>query len=81
MRVPKEALSREALRGVVEEVITREGTDYGEEVTLERKVLQVMAQLDAGEAVLVFDAATESCTILTEEEARLREEREAQEGE
>ncbi len=81
MRVPKEALSRDALRGVVEEVITREGTDYGEEISLEEKVLQVMAQLDAGDAVLVFDAESESCTILTEEEARLREEREAQEGE
>lgn len=73
MRVPKEALSQDALRAVVEEMITREGTDYGEEVALEQKVRQVMAQLDAGEAVLVFDAETETCTILSAEEARARE--------
>lgn len=75
MRVPMEALSREALLGVVEEVITREGTDYGEEMSLEQKVRQVMAQLDAGEAVLVFDPEAETCTILTAAEAHARAER------
>lgn len=72
MRVPMDALSRDALLGVVEEVITREGTDYGEEMSLEQKVRQVMAQLDAGAAVLVFDPEAETCTILTAEEARAR---------
>jgi uncharacterized protein YheU (UPF0270 family) len=44
--------------------LTREGTDYGaQEVPLETKVLQVQQQLDAGTAVIVYDADTESCTI------------------
>lgn len=72
MRVPLDALSPEALRGVVEEVVTREGTDYGEEVPLETKVRQVLAQLRSGEAVIVFDAEAESCTILSADEARAR---------
>jgi len=57
-------LSPEALRGVIEAFITREGTDYGlHEVPLATKVAQVRHQLDAGTAVLVYDEATESCTI------------------
>lgn len=72
MRIPHTALSPAALRGVVEEMVTREGTDYGVEVPLEEKVRQVMAQLEAGEAVVVFDPEAESCTILTADEARAR---------
>lgn len=68
-----DALTQEALRGVVEEVITREGTDYGEAMPLEQKVRQVMAQLESGAAVLVFDPETETCTVVTAEEARARE--------
>ena len=44
--------------------MTREGTDYGaQEVSLETKVVQVLHQLDAGTAMLVYDEETESCTI------------------
>jgi len=57
-------LSPEALRGVIEAFVTREGTDYGvQDVPLATKVLQVRQQLDAGTAVLVYDEDTESCTI------------------
>ena len=42
----------------------REGTDYGlHEVPLATKVAQVRHQLDTGTAVIVYDEATESCTI------------------
>ena len=42
----------------------REGTDDGaQEVPLATQVFQVQQQLDAGTAVLVYDEATESCTI------------------
>ena len=57
-------LSPEALRGVIEAYITREGTDYGlHEVPLATKVGQVRHQLDAGTAIIVYDEATNSCTI------------------
>lgn len=37
MMVPWDQLSAEALRGLIEEFVTRDGTDYGEvEVPLER---------------------------------------------
>ena len=64
MMIPHRRLSPAALRGVIEAFITREGTDYGlHEVPLATKVAQVRHQLDAGTAVLVYDADTDSCTI------------------
>jgi uncharacterized protein YheU (UPF0270 family) len=64
MIIPHRRLSPAALRGVLEACITREGTDYGlHEVPLATKVAQVRHQLDAGTAVLVYDADTDSCTI------------------
>jgi hypothetical protein len=42
----------------------REGTDDGiYEVPLATKVTQVRYQLDVGTAVIVYDEATDSCTI------------------
>jgi len=64
MRIPHRRLSPEALHGVIEAFVTREGTDYGlQDVPLVTKVFQVQHQLDAGTAVIVYDEATDSCTI------------------
>lgn len=58
-------LSSEALRGVIEEFITREGTDYGlVEASLERKVADVERQLACGEARIVFDTVEETVQIV-----------------
>lgn len=59
-------LSPEALRGLVEEFVTRDGTDYGDvERSIEEKMAQVTAQLASGEARIVFDPETESASIVT----------------
>jgi uncharacterized protein len=64
MIMPHEMLSLEALQGVIEALVTREGTDYGtQDVSLATTVWQVRQQLDAGTAVVVYDEGTESCTI------------------
>ncbi len=69
--VPPGQLSEDALRGVIEEFITREGTDYGEiEISLADKVAQVHAQLKAATVQIVFDLHTETCTLMTREEIR-----------
>jgi uncharacterized protein YheU (UPF0270 family) len=58
-------LSAEALRGLVEEFVTRDGTDYGAvERSVEEKIAQVIAQLTSGEARLVFDPATQTANIV-----------------
>ena len=55
VKIPYDQLSPEALQGVIEEFVTRDGTDYGEvEIPLETKVAQVMTQLRSGKAVIVF---------------------------
>lgn len=63
--VPWERLSAAALRGVIEEFVTREGTEYGAlDVTLEDKVSQVRRQLERGEVVVLFDGETQSVNLV-----------------
>ena len=70
MLIPASQLSSQALRGLIEEFITREGTDYGNTVyTLDDKVSQVERQLQAGDVVIVFNAEENSCTLLPRKEA------------
>ena len=69
VEIPVKTLSPASLHGLVEEFVTREGTDYGErEHRLEDKVQAVMRQLDRGEVVIVFDPKSETCNIITKEE-------------
>ena len=65
LKILHDQLSPEALQGVIEEFVTRDGTDYGEvEVPLETKISQVLGQIKSGKAVIVFDQKTETCNIL-----------------
>lgn len=65
MAVPHTELSAEALRGVVESFVLREGTDYGErDVPHEQKVSQVIRQLERGEAQIMFDPVTSTVDIV-----------------
>ena len=58
-------LSPQALRGLVEEFVTRDGTDYGAvERSVEDKIARVEAQLASGEVRIVFDPETESANIV-----------------
>ena len=66
-----DSLSAEALEGVVDEFVTRDGTDYGEiEYSLEQKRRAVMAQLHRGEVALVFDLETRTCDLVLRRELR-----------
>lgn len=65
VEVPADALTPEALEGVLQSVVLREGTDYGDvELPFEEKVARLRAALDRGDARIVFDPVTESVTIL-----------------
>ncbi len=66
MEIPFERLEAETLRQVVEEFISREGTDYGEHTySLEEKIAQITELLRIRKAVLVFDPTTESVNIVS----------------
>ena len=69
--VPAEQLSAEALTGLIEAFINREGTDYGEvEWSLADKVAQVRELVRRREVAILFDPLTETCTLVTREELR-----------
>ena len=65
IEVPHELLSGEALRALVEEFVTRDGTDYGRhERSVESKVSEVLALLARGEARIFFDPESRTTTIV-----------------
>ena len=67
--IPPEQLSPQALRGVIEAFVLREGTDYGErEFSLEQKMAHVAAQIEAGEAQIWFDPNSNSIDIVRSSE-------------
>ncbi len=63
--IPHAELSAEALRGVIESFVLREGTDYGaREYSLEEKVAHVRAQLERGQARILFDPESNTVTLM-----------------
>lgn len=63
--VPHTELSADALRGVIESFVLREGTEYGEkDFSLEQKVAHVMRQIERGEARIVFDLTSETVDVV-----------------
>lgn len=64
-KIPWRSLSPAALKGVIEEFVSREGTEYGQsEVSLEKKVQQVMWQLEKGDVMITFDDQEQTCSIV-----------------
>ena len=64
--IPHRRLSPEALSGLIEEFVTRDGTDSGyTRGSLAENVAMVRRQLDAGQAVIVFDPRYNSWNIVS----------------
>ena len=63
-KIPVKKLTPEALQGVIEEFISRDGTDYGAiEASRETKFRQVKYLLENELAVLIFDDETETTNM------------------
>jgi uncharacterized protein YheU (UPF0270 family) len=62
MLIPHASLSPAALRGVVEEFVTRDGTDHS---VVEQRVEGVLKQLIAGTVELHFDETAATCNIVS----------------
>jgi len=66
MDIPYSELSEDVLNAVIEEFVTREGTEYGErEYSLSEKIEQIKKQLRDGEIKISFDPESESCTLVS----------------
>lgn len=71
MIVPYEELSPEALDGLIEEFVTRDGTDTGyTRNTLEQNVDMVKRQLKRGDAVVVYDEKTQTANLVVKDELK-----------
>ena len=71
LEIPWESLSAEALQGVIDEFIQREGTDYGwSETSLDKKRLDIQRQLSRRKARILYDSDSESLTLVTTEARR-----------
>ena len=61
MHIPHTNLSPKALRAVVQEFVTRDGTDHS---SVENRIENVLRQLKTGRVELHFDDKSQSCNIV-----------------
>jgi uncharacterized protein YheU (UPF0270 family) len=66
MIIAHDDLSRDALDGVIEEYVTRDGTELSDATT---KAAAIRRGLECGELAIVYDTTTDSCNILPRDEA------------
>jgi len=67
--IPFQKLSKDALEGVLEEFINREGTDYGAiEMSFNDKCDQVLAQIKQGQVLIVFDHDSQSVSLMLKDQ-------------
>jgi|GEM_PF-392854 len=65
MLIPYEKLSQDALDGLIEEFVTRDGTEFS---GVDGKIEQVYRGLQAERLVIVFDPEEGSCNIVCVED-------------
>lgn len=71
VRVPPERLPAETLAALLEEFVSRDGTDYGcYEISLEEKRRQVQSRLTAGDLQLLYDADSEHWDLVEKDRAQ-----------
>lgn len=64
MKIPPTHLLPTVLHEVVEEFVTRDGTDHSK---VQQRIKDVLAQLDQGTVELHFDSETATCNIIAVE--------------
>jgi len=70
MIIPYTELSEQALRTLIEDFVTRDGTDYGqEEISAQEKSERLLALLEAGEVLISYNEETETCGLLAREDS------------
>lgn len=67
MIIPFEDLEAETLTRLIEDLVSREGNDNGDETPLAVRVERVRQALKRGTAVIFFDAVMQQCILLPRE--------------
>lgn len=74
MKIPPSQLNPDVLNNILEEFITREGTDYGQqELNLQEKVERLRPQVMKGEVLIVFDERLQNIQLMSKEDYTLGE--------
>ncbi len=69
MVIPPETLTPETLTCLMEDFVTRDGTDYGEqELSVEQKVSILRPQVARGDVLIVFDDASQSVNLVPKQD-------------
>ncbi|KQQ68219.1 YheU family protein [Pseudomonas syringae] len=68
MLIPYDQLEPETLTRLIEDFVTRDGTDNGDETPLETRVLRVRHALTKGQAVIFFDMDSQQCQLMARHE-------------
>lgn len=66
--IPPEMLEAETLRRLLEDFVTRDGTDNGDDSSLEDRVALARNAIVRGVAVIVFDPLSEGCQLMLKRE-------------
>ena len=73
MIIPYKDLSDETLQLLVEDFVTRDGTDYGQaEISTQDKARRLLVSLKAGDMLISYNEETETCGLITKEELSKR---------
>ncbi|MBJ7549280.1 YheU family protein [Marinomonas ostreistagni] len=64
--IPFDSLDPETLANVLNDIVSRDGTDYGDyDLSSEQKREQALRALKSGEAVLLFDTESETIQLVS----------------
>lgn len=63
MLIPFEKLAPDTLTGLIEDFVTRDGTDHGDNTPLQTRIERVHRALEKKQAVIVFDVETQQCQL------------------
>ena len=64
MLIPCDMLEADTLLRLIEDFVTRDGTDNGDDTPLETRVERVRKALQSGQAVIFFDAESQQCQLM-----------------
>ena len=69
MIIPYNDLSDETLQALIEDFVTRDGTDYGQdEMSTQDKAMRLLVSLKAGDMLISYNEETETCGLITKDE-------------
>lgn len=65
MIIPYNELAQETLHALIEDFVTRDGTDYGlEEMSMQEKAAHLLALLEKGELLISYNEDTQTCGLV-----------------